>query len=371
MPDGPVAVGLISGTSMDGIDAVTVALGGDRPRTLASLTLAFDQDLAERLERARHHPDNVPARELGQLDALLGEALAKAALTVIERAGLTGADITVIGSHGQTLLHRPDDHPRFTLQIGDPHRIARRTGVVTVGDFRRADLAAGGQGAPLAPLLHDELLRASSEHRAVINLGGIANVSLLPPGQPATGFDSGPANCLLDQWYRRHHAGRFDDAGRWAGGGTIDPEWLESLLADTYFTQPPPKSTGIEYFSREWLTGRLPGWAAERPADIQATLAELTARSIAGAMERWSPQRVERAIFCGGGVHNDHLMARVARHLEDTVCETSAEHGIDPDHVESTLFAWLALKRMNNERVDTASVTGARASILAGTIVEP
>ncbi len=362
-------VGLISGTSMDGIDAVVVDFASERPTLLAAFTHPFDDDLRASLDAVRLDPDQFPVARLGALDAILGDRFAEAALAVIDAAGLKPVDVTAVGSHGQTIVHHAEADPPFTLQIGDPHRIAARTGITTVADFRRADLAAGGQGAPLAPLLHAALFRSETERRAVVNLGGIANVTLLTPGREVIGFDTGPANCFLDAWYRRHHdKGRYDSNGRWAASGRVDPAWLEALMNDPYFQRPAPKSTGIEYFSPGWLNERLPTWAESRPADIQATLAELSARSLAEALHAASADTVDRVIVCGGGAANTHLVERLGKCLGGIPIATSDDLGLQADHVEATLFAWLALQRMTNNRLATESVTGAHRPVLLGVI---
>lgn len=370
-PPGELYVGLISGTSMDGIDAVLVDLAEDRPAVLAAQTHAFDDDLRAALDTVRRDPDRFPVSELGRLDAVLGDRLADAALAVIEAAGRRPEEIRAVGSHGQTVVHHAEADPPFTLQIGDPWRLARRSGITTVADFRRADLAAGGQGAPLAPLLHDALFRDESETRCVANLGGIANVTLLEPGRDVLGFDTGPANCLLDLWYRRHHAeGRYDAAGQWAASGRVDRDWLGELMRDPYLAQPAPKSTGIEYYTPTWLDDRLPEPLPMHPADVQATLAEFSAASLAGALEALDSARIDRLLVCGGGVHNDDLLERIGRRLPDTPIESTAEYGLDPDHVEATLFAWLAQRRLAGDRIDTRSVTGASRPVLAGSLIE-
>jgi anhydro-N-acetylmuramic acid kinase len=367
--DDGIFVGLISGTSMDGIDAVVVEFGHDSPVILAADTMPFEPSLATALETLRGDPDHFPSASLARLDASLGDALGQAALDIIAAAGLEPAAVAAIGSHGQTALHRPDDAPPHTLQIGDPHRIASITGITTIADFRRADLAAGGQGAPLAPLLHRALFARPQGAVAVLNLGGIANLTLLTAIGEVRGFDTGPANCLLDDWYRRYHSGRFDADGRWAASGRVDPAWLAQLLEDPYFARTAPKSTGIEYFSRQWLDRHLPPWAAQRPADIQATLAELTARSIAEALPRDRHSPLEQLLVCGGGVHNGDLLARLGRLLPGVAVASTDSAGIDPDFVEALLFAWLARERLAGRMVDTGPVTGAHAPILAGTIV--
>ncbi len=365
-------VGLISGTSMDGVDAVVAEFGTDSPRLLAHAVLPFEGALRERLDAVRADPDGFPVAALGALDVRLGDRFAEAALAVVSAAGLNPSHITAIGSHGQTVVHHPCADPPFTLQIADPHRIARRTGIVTVADFRRADLAAGGQGAPLAPLLHDALFRSDDETRAVVNLGGIANVTLLLPGQPLSGLDTGPANCFLDLWYRRHgNGGRYDAGGRWSAGGRVDTDWLMKLKADPYFARLAPKSTGIEYFSPGWLDARLPAWAEDRPRDVQATLAELSARTIADAIRAARPEGVDTCIVCGGGAANADLCRRLAAALDEVEIKPSEALGLPADDVESTLFAWLARERLAGRRLATGPVTGADRPVLLGSVYEP
>ncbi len=363
-----IHVGLISGTSMDGIDAVVVDLNARPVRLLASTTSEFDPEVRQLLDRLRQDPDRFPLADLGRLDALMGGALADAALAAIERAGLPRNRIAAIGSHGQTVLHRVDGPSPHTLQIGDPARLAERTSIITVADFRRADVAAGGQGAPLAPLIHSALLACPDECRVVVNLGGIANLTRLAPGQALIGFDTGPANCFLDLWYRRFHAGRFDAAGQWAGGGQADPRWLAELLDEPYFTLAAPKSTGIEHFSSRWLDERLPAWANERPQDIQASLAEFSATTLANAVKDMRPDRV---LLCGGGVQNLDLVKRIERRLPDCPLEPTDAHGLPADQVEATLFAWLAKQRLEEKPIDTQSVTGASHPVLAGAVYLP
>jgi anhydro-N-acetylmuramic acid kinase len=367
-PSRDLYVGLISGTSMDGIDAVVVDFGHLRPEVLAAATLPFDPDLRETLDELRIDPDGFPSARLARADARLGDTLGRCALQIISTAAVEPADIVAIGSHGQTVLHRPDECWPHTLQIGDPHRIARITGIPTVSDFRRADIAAGGQGAPLAPLLHRALFARAGQARAILNLGGIANLTFLAKDGAISGFDTGPANCLLDDWYRRHHAERYDNGGRWAASGRPNEAWLSTLLDEPFFSRRPPKSTGIEHFSRDWLDQRLPDWAWQRPADIQATLAELTACSVAAAMEHDQASAPARLLVCGGGVHNRDLLDRLARRLPKVEIASTADEGVDPDHVEAILFAWLARERLAERQLDTGPVTGARFPILAGTI---
>jgi len=365
-------IGLISGTSMDGIDAVLCDFSPHPPAILAARTLPFEPGQRAMLDRVRQDPDQFPATELARLDALLGDAFAAAALAVLGEAGLEATQIQAIGSHGQTVLHRPEANPPHTLQIGDPHRIAAATGILTIADFRRADLAAGGQGAPLAPLIHQALLSDPNENRVVVNLGGIANISVLPARGGLSGFDTGPANCFLDLWYRRHHEDRFDRAGAWAASGQADPDWLGELLADPYFQLPPPKSTGIEYFSPAWLDRRLPDWAEQRPADIQASLLAFSAHSIAQAVQGLPAEdRPKRVIACGGGAHNPLLLERLGRALGGLPLASTADFGLDPDYVEALLFAWMARERLAGRALPTPAITGAARAVMAGAIFAP
>ena len=366
-----VYVGLISGTSMDGIDAVVADFAAPQPRLLAALTQPFDPTVQEELDRLRLDPDHYPVGRMARLDAILADRFAVAALAAAEQAGLPPERIRAIGSHGQTVLHRPDASPPHTLQIGDPHRIAAQTGIVVVADFRRADMAAGGQAAPLAPLLHQALLARAGENRVVINLGGIANITLLGASGTVSGFDTGPANCFLDWWYRQHYPERFDQDGQWAAGGRVDADWLERLLADPYFKRPAPKSTGIEYFSIDWLKQRLPAWSAQRARDVQATLAELTAMSVVHSIQAAMPGSPDRVLLCGGGAHNNDLAGRIHRHLPESILETTEEHGLPADFVEAMLFAWLARERLAERFIDSGPVTGARWPVLLGSVHRP
>lgn len=369
-------VGLISGTSMDGIDAVVADFSDAVPNLLAADTFDFPPDLRQQLDEVRADPDHFPTARLALLDAQFGDRLAEASANIIRQSGLQPNQIAAIGSHGQTVLHRPDANPPHTLQIGDPTRIVERTACNVVADFRRADLAAGGQGAPLAPLLHHALLADDKENRLVINLGGIANVTVLPAAggrlSSPSGFDTGPANCFLDDWYRQHHVGqnhgRYDANGDWARSGSTDKNFLENLLKDDYLQRTPPKSTGIEYFSPAWLKARLPADAAQRPTDIQATLAEFSAVSLVQNIERFVPFRPDRMLLCGGGVYNADFRERLAHQLPGIPIESTAAYGIDPAFVEALLFAWLARERMQERVIQTPSITGSRHSTLLGAL---
>lgn len=371
-------IGLISGTSADAIDAALVAVDGTRIETRATHTHPFSEALHAALARALAVPDALTVPDFGRLDAALGDAFADAALAVTEAAGLAADDVTAIGSHGQTLYHAPGGAHAFTLQAGDAARIAARTRITTVADFRRADVAAGGEGAPLAPLLHAALLASPDVPRAVVNLGGIANVTLLVPGAPVLGFDTGPANTLMDRWAALTGNGAFDAGGRLAAAGNVDETLLAALADDPFFARPAPKSTGREHFDTAWLLGRLGLDAAraarlqtQRVADIMATLCALTARTVAHALRDphgKAPLGLE-LIACGGGCHNPELMRRLSEACAADAT-TTADHGIDPDFVEAILFAWLAAKRLAGEALDTRTITGARHPVMAGSVHE-
>ncbi|MEO7430676.1 MAG: anhydro-N-acetylmuramic acid kinase [Dokdonella sp.] len=357
-------LGLISGTSADGIDAAIVRFE-PHLEVLATNTSPYPADLRERLlDLAKGHA-SISLDDYGHLDVAIGECFATAALCVMRTAGVDARSIAAIGSHGQTVCHRPTGAHPFTLQIGDPNVIAERTGVVTVGDFRRADIAAGGQGAPLLPALHAAVFADPELPRAILNLGGIANLTLLSPGHDVLGFDTGPANCLLDAWAASHLGATRDEDGAWSRSGRVVESLLAELLDDSYFHAPPPKSTGREVFHLEWLHKRMP--SGLQPADVQATLLALSARTIADALRRHG-QSTREVFACGGGVHNTALMDALKVELSGLRVATTAALGLDPDFVEAVGFAWLAQARMRNEPGNLPSVTGARGPRVLGTI---
>ena len=362
-------IGLLSGTSMDAVDAVLVDLGPRPPRILEALAHPIPEPLKARLRAIADPAWRGDLDEYGALDAETGALFAEAAQALLDRSGIGAGAIAAIGSHGQTVRHRPDGRHPFSLQIGDAARIAEATGIAVVSDFRRRDIAAGGQGAPLVPAFHAELLRSTEEDRAVLNLGGIANLTCLPadPGQPVTGFDTGPANTLLDHWARRHTGTPFDRDGRWAATGQVAGSLLDAMLEDPYFGRPAPKSTGPEHFGAEWLDGLLEGMPEPRPQDVQRTLIELTARTVAQAVEQHAP-RTTSVHVCGGGVHNGLLMARIAASLTGRRVTSTAEAGIDPDFIEALAFAWLASRTLAGLPGNLPAVTGARHPVVLGAI---
>ncbi len=360
-------IGLMSGTSMDGIDAALLDLSADTPSILATHSHAYPDQLHAHLEAALQLTDPLQA-DLTALDKAVGDCFAAAANTLLQKSNIAPADVKAIGSHGQTIRHEPDITHPYSLQIGNPTIIAAHTGIDVVADFRRADIEAGGQGAPLAPAFHRAVLAHPDEARVALNLGGIANITTLPADKsvPVTGFDTGPASTLMDYWAQQHLNARMDTGGQWAAGGQIDSVLLARMLSDSYFSAVPPKSTGREYFNGAWLARYLDG--LETPAQsIQTTLCELTARSIADAVHDFARDS-RRVIVCGGGAHNDYLMTRLQANLPGIAIDSSETHGISPDWVEAAAFAWLAQQRLEEKAGNLPSVTGAERAVLLGTI---
>lgn len=366
-------LGLISGTSADGID-VALARFTRRPKLLAARTEVYPANLRERILKIAQGDGRISLDELGALDVEIARAFADAAQRLLKREGIEASTVRALGSHGQTIRHRPLGGAPYTMQLGDPNIIAERTGVTTVADFRRRDIAAGGHGAPLAPAFHAAMLARDKNvsdkgSRVVLNLGGIANITILSDDEkkPLRGFDTGPASCLLDAWVTRHLDRPFDKNGDFAASGHSDLTLLTRLLSDPYFSEPPPKSTGREVFHLTWLQAHLRGLALA-PKDVQATLVALSARSIADAIHMHA--RDARDVFvCGGGVHNPVLIAAITQALTPIPVTSVAKLGIDPDFVEAMTFAWLARERIENRTVPNIyTVTGARGPRVLGGI---
>ena len=363
-------LGLMSGTSADGIDAALVRFEGEgralRCELVHARTFGWDTALRTTLVELGQGADTVSLDTVGMLDGRIALAFADAALSLLQEAGIPRGRVRAIGSHGQTIRHRPHTDPPFTWQLGDGNVIAERSGIATVADFRRRDMAAGGQGAPLMPAFHAALLGSPQEERAVLNLGGLANFTLLPGVGDVRGFDTGPANALMDAWCERHTGHAYDADGAFAASGQVDAALLARLLAEPWFAVPPPKSTGREHFHLDWLQARMDG-AAVSNADVQATLLELTARTVADALQMTQPD-TRRVLVCGGGVRNPVLMARLAAHLPQAVVESTATLGLDPDYVEAMGFAWLAREALAGRPGNLPAVTGASGRRVLGTV---
>jgi len=363
-------IGLMSGTSMDGIDAALVEFNGTTCSIAQTHSGPWPDNLLQRLQQIAMRPDQVTLNAIGSLHHEVGREFANTALALLGAADLPPLSITAIGSHGQTIRHAPDDRAPFSMQLGDPGTIAVETGIPVVADFRNADLALGGQGAPLVPAFHRWVFGCENEDRAVVNIGGIANITILHASGRTTGFDTGPGNTLLNRWIATHRDQPYDRAGTWAAGGCVNGKLLGALVDDDYFSRPPPKSTGPEYFNLPWLQRSLDNLPEPpTPQDVQSTLSELTALQIANAVSALPALR--QVAVCGGGAANRDLMSRLRRMLPNCRIRTTADWGIGPQWVESAAFAWLARQRLHGLASNLPSVTGAAASISLGGIYLP
>ena len=355
-------IGIMSGTSLDGVDAVLAAARGGRMRLLRSSHLLFPSRLRTRLLDL-HASGNDELRRAALVSNELSDLYSVAIRRLLAGAGVAARSIAAIGCHGQTVRHRPGEG--YTLQLVNGARLAERCGITVVCDFRSRDIAAGGEGAPLVPAFHHAVFQAAHRSRAIVNLGGIANVTSLPAHGRVTGFDVGPGNCLLDAWIRERRGKPYDRDGRWAASGQVVPRLLVKLLAHPHFRRRPPKSTGREEFNLKWLKRQLTG--NEGAANVQATLAELTTVTIAQAVRRHCANA--REIFvCGGGAHNRLLLSRLAALLPGKRVATTAALGIAPEHVEALAFAWLARQALQREPGNLPAVTGARGLRVLGAI---
>jgi anhydro-N-acetylmuramic acid kinase len=354
-------LGLMSGTSVDGIDAALVSF--DPLKLHASHSHAFPSEWRALCLALGQGQASVDLDDLGQMDQAIGKAFAEAALTLLKKANKNARDIRAIGSHGQTVRHRPQLPHGFSLQIGCPHRISEVTGISVVADFRRRDVAAGGQGAPLVPAFHAAIF---DKNDLVLNLGGISNISVL--GEQAYGFDIGPANALLDEHSQRALGQSFDEDGAFARSGCIHEPLLDAMLAHPYFQQSPPKSTGRETFNWAWVESFLAKIAREVSSkDLQATLLELSAKSIGLAVADLPPGALW---VCGGGARNRFLIERIAAQTGRHVQSTDAK-GIDPDFMEAMAFAWLARETLAQRPGNLPAVTGAAGLRVLGCVVHP
>ena len=355
-------IGLMSGTSSDAIDAALVQFSDSGCELLSTLAATLDAPIVDRIQRA---VDGTADRisDISELDVLLAQAFADTALLLKEQAGVD--QITAIGSHGQTVRHQPRGCLPYTVQLGNGARIAALTGITTVSDFRTADLALGGQGAPLVPAFHRAIFSNPNENRVIINIGGIANVTVLHRKDRLSGFDTGPGNTLMDHWFRQHQPGIYDENGTWARSGTCLPKLLRTLLECDYFSRHPPKSTGLEEFNLDWLNTYLIG--DKRPEDVQATLVELTAESISQSIKTNAPA-TDAVYLCGGGANNEYLVNQLNNRLTPVSLYTSDRLGLPVDWVEAVAFAWLAKERLKNRPTNCPVVTGSSRELALGAV---
>ena len=360
-------IGIMSGTSLDGADVVLASFDeAGRPQLVAAANAPFASDLrAELAALQASGPDELHRAALAA--NRLVDFHASLVRQVCRDGGVDPASISAIGAHGQTVRHQPAQG--YTIQVNAPARLAEATGIRVVADFRSRDVAAGGQGAPLVPAFHAALFRVPGRHRAVLNLGGMSNVTDLPaaPDVPVRGWDCGPGNVLLDGWIADHRQTSYDASGRWAASGRVDAVLLGRLRAEPWLALPPPKSTGREQFDRRWLRERLDGFDPIAAVDVQATLAEFTAAVVADSVAAHAG-RPDEVIVCGGGAHNADLLARLHRRMAPAVVSTSAEHGIAPEHIEALAFAWLAMRCLHDQPGNLPAVTGARGLRILGAI---
>jgi len=361
-------IGLMSGTSMDAIDAALIECHNDAIKLIAHHSQPLSKQLQHKINELCIGCDNELQKMLA-LDIELGRQFAKCTNELLNRNNLKPTEIKAIGSHGQTIRHYPDSSIQNSLQIADPNTIAELTGITTIADFRRRDMAAGGQGAPLVPAFHAQLFNHSTLNTVVLNIGGIANITVLPHGiESVTGFDTGPGNGLLDAWIQTHkQQHNYDDKGQWAASGSPQTPLLKLFLNEPYFNLVAPKSTGRELFNLDWINQKLnQSTSTYLPEDIQATLCELTAISITAAIKNLT-HTINRVLVCGGGARNDFLMSRIQANLIDTQVTTTDIESIAPEWIEAMAFAWLAKQTLTKRPGNIPSVTGAsHRSILGG-----
>lgn len=363
-------IGLMSGTSLDGIDAALVSFENNTPSVIEAICLPLSSNIKNEIKSLINPSDNEINR-LMALDVQLGQQFADAANQLINKTKVKKENIIAIGSHGQTIRHLPTAAFPSTLQIADANVIAEETGITTVADFRRKDMAAGGQGAPLVPAFHEKIFRDNKKNRVILNLGGIANITLLPAdkNKTAIGFDTGTANTLMNHWVQQHQNKAYDKNGKWAASGTINEDFLKELLNDGYFKLTPPKSTGTEYFNSAWLTKKLSQFPFLAAEDVQATLAAFSATTIIDAIKAYS-NNLEEIIVCGGGVHNDFLLQQLKLGLPNIEINSSAKYGLDPDYIEATAFAWLAKQTLEHKTGNLPEVTGSKRKVILGGIYQ-
>ena len=360
-------IGLISGTSMDSIDAAIVDIDNRNSKIIGTLSKRYPDTLRDNLLRASRYWKDTNIDQLGQLDRWVGELFRDAALELMEKYDISSHNVIAIGSHGQTIRHQPNSDKPFTMQIGDPNIISSGTKITTVADFRRRDIAVGGEGAPLTPMFHHLLFHSDNARRIVINIGGITNLTILNKNIDETiGFDTGPGNTLIDAWTKKNINQPYDDEGKWASQGTSNTKLLATMLSDQYFNNYYPKSTGFEYFNMNWLEKHLTNKKIN-PIDIQRTLVCLTAESIKKAIKEFQIS-VDEAIFCGGGVKNNLLMNEIKSRFKGIKITTTSDYGIDIDFLEAAAFAHLAKTTLSKKTGNIISVTGAKKKEILGGI---
>jgi len=362
----------MSGTSLDGVDvAITEFTDNGTFHLIAARTFPLSEKLYQKLHGLIVAP-HTDLKNLGNIDIALGKLIGNSINELLSEQNIKSNDVVAIGSHGQTLFHSPIDENPFSQQIGNANVISELTGITTVADFRQRDIAAGGQGAPLVPAFHQALFSADNEARVLVNIGGISNITYLPQTsvtkQKVLGFDTGPGNTLIDHWTKTQLGKSFDANGEWAATGQVSKKLLSELLNESYFTQSIPKSTGRELFNPDWLNNKLSALSIDLSAeDIQATLVELTVKSIATHIIQHA-NNSDSIFICGGGAHNGYMLSRLQQLLTSKRVMTTEDLGLHPDWVEASAFAWLAYRTMNKQPGNLPSVTGAKHPVVLGAI---
>jgi len=357
-------VGIMSGTSLDGIDAALLDLSSSTPLLLATHYQAYPDTLKDTL-LALHQPAHNELHHTQLVANELARYYADTTLALLHSAKVTPQQVRAIGCHGQTIRHRPEDG--YTVQLGNAALLAELSSVTVVNDFRSRDIAAGGQGAPLVPAFHHKMLRHSGTHRVIVNIGGISNLTNLAPDQPTSGFDCGPGNLLMDAWVKRHFGQSYDKDGAWAASGNVIPALLQALLDEPFFHAAPPKSCGRDLFNMQWLEQHLHG--DDPPADVQATLLELTGHAISAAIKKHCAGATE-VYLCGGGAHNLALLNCLKQMLPDCQIQLTDHLGIKADWLEAIAFAWLAQQTIQGQCANLPEATGARHPCILGAIYQ-
>lgn len=362
-------IGIMSGTSLDGVDTVLVSIDKEKIERLATHNFPIPKPLREQV-LAMNLSQPVTIAQVGSIDHQLGKLYAQAVQALLTHSGHVADDITAIGCHGQTVYHQPSGAERFTIQLGDANLIAAQTNITTIADFRRKDMALGGQGAPLVPAFHQAIFGLKDSSVVILNIGGIANISVLNPDGTVVGYDTGPGNMLMDAWCYQHQGQFYDQDAHWAKQGIIHSELLEELLADSYFTLPAPKSTGREYFHLDWLRQHSV-IESIKATDVQRTLCELTAQTICDQITPFRQGHSPALYVCGGGAQNPLLMERLSDLLPHWAVSTTSEQGFDSDDMEAMAFAWLAYRRIHGLPSNLPAVTGACRPASLGVIYYP
>ena len=363
-----IFIGLMTGTSADSLDCAAINFLDDEMCILGLKNYDIPNKLKDQIKE-NTQADELDSIKIKELDVSLGIFFSNSIKDFLKSLSLDNEQITAVGSHGQTIKHEPQSINPFSLQVGDPQIVSNILGIQTIGKFRDDDIASGGQGAPLSPIFHKEVFFNSLEERIIANIGGITNISIIS-NQELIGFDTGPGNCLLDAWHKENLGGDYDKDGTWAKSGKVNNYLLEVLMNDGYFKSNYPKSTGPDYFNLRWLRRYLEEVNQEITAnDVQATLAELTALSLANSLNDID-HKSEYVYFCGGGIHNLDLQERIKKNIEQ-ICVTTSNLGVDPDYLEAICFAWLAKQRIDGIKFNMKEITGSNEEVYLGKVFDP